>query len=149
VVADPDGIGNRQRLTITFGAAGEAIEFGIPAGTGRYINGRENVLSCSVRLNIADDQPDIINRMLMFSQPTVGGVVYNVTAMNQQTATGRQPLSFTKGLSARFQSPRLLIPSGIAASWPSQVRIYASAAGTITIDVSQFVMRLQPVVPTA
>ena len=143
IVEREDGLGFSQRLVITFLAAGDSIEFGIPAGTGRYLPSRK--LSVQAKLEFVGNSADVVNRCLLYSAPVVAGQTYQVTAMNQQSAVrrGNLPISNNK-FAALYRSPRLQMPAGAATGWSTQFRIYASAAGTVTLDLSQFAMFLHP-----
>lgn len=143
VVSRNDGLGFSQRLEITFGAAGDAIEFGIPTASGRYLSGRK--IGVRANLEFLSSSADIVNRCILYSAAVVGGQTYQVTALNQQNSTRRAnlPLS-TGGVSGLAKSPRLSVPAGAASGYSTQLRIYASAAGVVTVDVSQFMLTQHP-----
>ena len=145
IVVDDDGY-NRQRLVIDFTAAGQAVSFGISPASGLWDSTRSGLLSCVADATVSGDQ--IVNRLLMFTQANVGGVNYKTTALNQNTqsiaAAGN--LQLAQGEEVFFLAPRIYVPQGACASWETQVRIYASAAGRVTLDIGNF-CKLQDVSP--
>jgi lysophospholipase L1-like esterase len=143
IVPRDDGLGFSQRLVITFAAANDSIEFGIPAGTSRYLPSRK--LGIQAKLEFIAGSSDVINRCMLYTSPVIAGQTYQVTAMNQQSATRRGNLPVSSGnVKGWFRSPRLQMPAGAATAWSTQLRIYASAPGTVTLDLSQFAMTLHP-----
>ena len=141
IVDRPDGRGKAQRLAITFNAANDAIEFGIPSASGTFLQNRIMQATCDIEA--AASSNDVVHRMHMYNAAVISGTTYQVTSLNQQDSTGRANLPFSSGfLRGRMKSPRLSLPDTAATGYSSQLRIYASAPGTVTIDVSLFQMRL-------
>jgi hypothetical protein len=128
IVVDDDGY-NRQRLVIDFTAVGQAVSFGISPASGLWDSTRSGLLSCVADATVSGDQ--IVNRLLMFTQANVGGVNYKTTALNQnlQSIAAAGNLQLAQGEEVFFLAPRIYVPQGACASWETQVRIYASAAG--------------------
>ncbi len=144
IVERADGRGYSQRLAITFGASGDAIEFGIPSASGRYsAAGRK--FGVAAKVEIAAGSADVVNRMILYASAVVGGVTYTTTSMNQQSATrrGNLPCS-TGGVRGLMQAPRILVPAASASGFSTQFRIYASGAGTVTLDLSEFRLTQHP-----
>ncbi len=145
IVERPDGLGFSQRLVITFAAANDSIEFGIPAGTltARYLAGRK--MGVSAKLEFASSSADIVDRCILYSSADVGGTTYQATAHDKFWLTRRASLPLSSGLVAgTMRTPRYQMPAGVTTSWATQLRVYASAAGTVTLDVSQFAVNLHP-----
>jgi len=137
VAERPDGRGYTQRLVITFGAAGDAVEFGIPTGSSRYLaDGRKISTSCNIDLVTGSN--DVVNRLILYTSAVVSGVTYTATAMNQQDSTGRGNLPTSLGIKGNLLTPKIQVPAGSASGFSTQLRIYASAAGTVTIDLSEY-----------
>lgn len=145
IVERPDGLGFSQRLVITFSAANDSVEFGIPAGTltARYLAGRK--MGVSAKLEFASSSADVVDRCILYSSADVGGTTYQATAHDKFWLTRRANLPLSSGLVAgTARSPRYQMPAGAATSWATQLRIYASAAGTVTLDISQYAVTLHP-----
>lgn len=142
LVERPDGLGFNQRLVITFAAASDAIEFGIPTASSRYLSGRKLGVSANIEFDASSS--DVVNRCLLYASAVVSSVTYQVTAFNQQSATRRANLPLSSGFVKGWaRSPRLQVPAGAASGFSSQLRIYASAAGTVTLDISQYAITQQ------
>lgn len=144
IVARPDGRGFAQRLVITFAAASDAVEFGIPTASGRYqADGRK--IGLSARLEVVAGSAEVVNRMLGYTSATVGGIVYQSTGFNQQDSTRRGNLPVASGdLKGVMKTPRIQIAAGAASAYDSRIRIYGSAAGAVTIDISEYKMTQHP-----
>lgn len=144
IVERADGRGFAQRLVITFGAAGDAVEIGIPAASSRYHAGGRKI-GVSARIEIASGSADVVNRMICYASAAVGGVTYQPTALNQQSSTRRANLPCGSGLvKGLLRSPRIQVPAGAASSFNTQFRVYASAAGTVTLDISEYKLTQHP-----
>lgn len=143
IVPRTDGLGFNQRLVITYTAANDAIEFGIPTASSRYLSGRKIGVKAQLEFDAAS--ADVVNRCILFASAVVGGTTYQVTALNQQTATRRANLPLSSGrVKGLAKSPRLKVPAGAASGFSSQLRVYASAAGVVTLDISEFTITQHP-----
>lgn len=143
LVERPDGLGFNQRLVITFAAASDAIEFGIPTASGRYLSGRKIGIQAGLEFDASSE--NVVNRCILYTAAVVGGTTYQVTALNQQSATRRANLPLSSGnVKGLARAPRLQVPAGSASGYSSQLRVYASAAGVVTLDISQFAMTQHP-----
>jgi len=144
IVERPDGRGFAQRLAITFAAASDAVEFGIPTASSRFHAGGRKI-GVSARIEIAAGSADVVNRMICYASAAVGGVTYQPTALNQQSSTRRANLPCGSGLvRGLMRSPRIQVPAGAASSFSTQLRIYASGAGTVTLDISEYKLTQHP-----
>lgn len=143
IVDRPDRRGKLQRLVITFAAANDCIEFGIPVSSGTFLQNRIMQGTCDI--DVASSSSAVINRMSMYTYAAIGGQAYVTTSLNQQNTTGRASLVASTGfLKGRMKTPRLALPDAPCTGYNSQFRMYAAAAGTVTIDISLFQMRLWP-----
>lgn len=145
IVARDDGLGFNQRLVITFAAANDSIEFGIPAGslTSRYLQGRK--LRVQAKLEFAASSANVVDRCMLYASATIGGTTYQTTAFDKSVLTRRGNLPLSSGaVAGTARSPRYQLPAGAASSFASQLRVYASAAGVVTLDVSQYGITLHP-----
>jgi len=83
--------------------------------------------------------------MICYASAAVGGVTYQPTALNQQSSTRRANLPCGSGLvRGLMRSPRIQVPAGAASSFSTQLRIYASGAGTVTLDISEYKLTQHP-----
>lgn len=145
IVERPDGLGFNQRLVITFAAANDAVEFGIPAGslTPRYLQGRK--MGVSAKLEFAASSADVVDRCMLYCSADVAAVTYQATAHDKFWLTRRANLPLSSGMVAgTWRTPRYQMPPGASTSWASQMRVYASAAGVVTLDISQYAITLHP-----
>lgn len=78
-----------------------------------------------------------------FINSGIGG--NTTTGFNQQDSTRRGNLPVASGdLKGVMKTPRIQIAAGAASAYDSRIRIYASAAGTVTIDISEYKMTQHP-----
>ena len=78
VVERPDGLGFNQRLVITFDAASDAIEFGIPTASSRYLSGRKIGIGAGIEFDASS--ANVVNRCILYTAAVVGGQTYQATA---------------------------------------------------------------------
>lgn len=147
LVTDAGGY-QRQRLTVDFLAAGDAVWFGVSPASGTWDTTRASLMSCAADVDIVSGGPEIINTLLMYTAATVGGTVYRSTCLNQntQSAAARGNLPTGRGVSLKLRSPRVHVPAGACTTYQTQIRIYASAAGQVSFDVGRF-FKLQEISP--
>jgi len=148
LVTDADGY-QRQRLTVDFLAAGDAIWFGISPASGVWDTSRASLMSCAADVDIVSGGPEIVNALFMFTAATVGGTAYRSTCLNQntQSVAARGNLPTGRGAALKLRSPRIYVPVGACTTYQTQVRIYASAAGQVSFDIGRF-YKLQEVSPS-
>lgn len=145
IVERADGLGFSQRLVITFGAANESVEFGIPAGslTPRYLAGKK--MGVRAKLEFDASSANVVDRCILYTSCTVGGVTYQTTAFDKFWLTRRGNLPLSSGnVKGTARSPRYQMPAGASTTWSTQMRVYASGAGVVTLDISQYGVTLHP-----
>lgn len=142
VVAHPDGLGYRQKLVITFAAAGDMVYLGTPNLNARWVAGA--LLEGQCDFEVEANSAQIINRMTLSCGSTVSGVGHSAKCMDQ--TAGRSPGNIpygSGGFKGRMRTFRVTQPqSGACSTWNNRLNIYASAAGTVTVYVSLFAARM-------
>lgn len=141
--AAPDGVGYIQRLAITFAAAGDMVYFGTPGLAARYLGGR--LLETQADVAVVAGSQAVLKQMTLSCGVTVtGAVTYSTKVFDQTAGRGAGAIPFgSAGFSRRMRTPRMLMPTGVtSSSWNNRINMYASAAGTVTVDVRQFAARL-------
>lgn len=148
-VAERENIGDAQRLAITFAAANDAITFGVIQNTdpmsgnasSRFLANRYLEGQCDILFDAAS--APVINRMELLVSGTFNGIGFNTTAMRRVTtsndqgvADNIQPLPLA-GKFLRLRTPRIPLP-GPCTLLQYAVRLYASGAGAVTVDLSRF-----------
>ena len=145
IVTDAEGY-NRQRLVVDFLAAGDAIWFGISPASGLWDATRAGLLSANCDLDIVSGGAEVINSLLFFTTANVGGSAYKTSAFNQntQSTAARGNLPTGRGASLHLRTPRIYVPIGTCTTYQTQLRVAASAAGQVTLDVGAFCKLQEP-----
>lgn len=144
IVPDRDGIGNAQRLAITFAAAGDAVQIGTLGAnniTPRWVAGKIMEGQCDVAFS--SDSAAVVNRLEFIISGTFNGASYSTRALSQVVSSDDQALASNvqplplAGIVLRPRTPRVMMP-GPCTTLQHLFRIYAAAAGTVTIDLSRW-----------
>jgi len=148
VVEDVEYVGNAQRLAMTFGAANDGFSFGVSTGNinTRFVTGK--LMEMQVDLLFSADSAAVINRMECYAGGTFGGNTRSIGGLRRVTsslvqgvADNIQPLPLA-GKRLRIRTPRLKITDASSTLWQHFVRFAASGAGTVTVDISRYSVRL-------
>ncbi|MDP3405036.1 MAG: SGNH/GDSL hydrolase family protein [Brevundimonas sp.] len=147
VVEEVEHVGNAQRIAMTFGAADDAIYLGQTTSIhSRFVAGK--VMEMQLDLIISADSETVLNRIEMYSGGTFNGGTKAVRGLSrvvgsnvQGVANNIQALPLA-GKRMRIRTPRLYIPTGPSTLWQHFIRFYAAGAGTVTVDVSRYAVRL-------
>lgn len=138
----PGGVGNMQTLAITASAAGDYVNVAgatVHAAGGTFLAAGDKCFAqCLLRVNSGGIYP---RNMRLINIGTQGGTNYFSTLF-EIDATKEVALPLTATRTLLLRTPVITMPSGAAfSSLPPALRLTFAAAGSCTVDISNFEVR--------
>lgn len=143
VIANPNGIGNMQRIVITSNANNDGVSMATAtfhAAGGTFLNaGDEVYLQCLVTINSGGIYPK--NMRLQFLALDSGATNW-LRKVFDIDATKEAALPLTASRTLLLRTPKFVVPAGLTfTSVVGSLRPIFAAAGSCTIDVGNFECR--------
>lgn len=142
-VAEAEGVGEAQRLVMTFAAAGERVRLGVTASIhARFVAGNRPI-QCQADVRFSSDSAAIINRVEQIVSGTWGGIGRQARALSQVVSSDDQSLANNiqpLPLAGQFLRPRSYraLMAGSCTLWQHFIDFYASGPGVVTVDISRY-----------